>query len=100
MFQKLKKNYLVIFILFLIIYFLFNLISGDRGLISFYKKKNILDKHKNEEMIISKKIEVLKDKNSLIKDKIDLDFIEILLRDKFMFGKNGDKIYMIKKYEN
>ncbi len=39
MFQKLKKNYLVIFILFLIIYFLFNLISGDRGLISFYKKK-------------------------------------------------------------
>ena len=51
-------------------------------------------------MIISKKIEVLKDKNSLIKDKIDLDFIEILLRDKFMFGKNGDKIYMIKKYEN
>ncbi len=69
-------------------------------LFHFTKKKNILDKHKNEEMIISKKIEVLKDKNSLIKDKIDLDFIEILLRDKFMFGKNGDKIYMIKKYEN
>ena len=100
MLEKIKKNYLIVIISFLIKYFLFNLTSGERGLISFYKKTKILNNLNNEEKIISKKIQVLENKNFLIKDRIDLDFIEILIRDKFMFGKKDDKIYMIEINEN
>ena len=39
-------------------------------------------------------------KITLLNDKIDLDFIEILLRDKFIYGKRGDKIYIIKDNES
>ena len=43
MFEKIKKNYFILIITFLFIYFFFNLLSGDRGLISYFKKKEIYD---------------------------------------------------------
>ena len=43
MLQKLKKNYFLLISVFLIIYFFFNLLSGERGLISYYEKKQILN---------------------------------------------------------
>ena len=42
MLQKLKKNYFTLIITFLIIYFFLNLLDGERGLISYFKKKNVL----------------------------------------------------------
>ena len=69
--------------------------SGERGLISYSKKKEILkDLIINEEKLI-KDIEQLDFKNSLLSDKLDLDFIEILIRQRFLFGKKEDKIYII-----
>ena len=47
-------------------------------------------------MLLTKKIEDLTFKNSLLSDNLDLDFIEILIREKFLFGKKGEKIYIIK----
>ena len=41
MFDKIKKNYFILIITFLYIYFFFNLLGGDRGLISYLKKKDI-----------------------------------------------------------
>ncbi len=32
--------------------------------------------------------------------KIDLDYIETLIREKFLFSKKGEKIYIIKQNEN
>ena len=43
------------------------------------------------------KIEDLEQKNSLLTDNLDLDFIEILIREKFLFGKPGETTYIIKK---
>ena len=39
----------------------------------------------------------LEHKNSLLTDNLDLDFIEILIREKFLFGKPGETTYIIKK---
>ena len=41
----------------------------------------------------------LKHKNSLLTESIDLDFIEILIRKKFLFGKEGETTYIIKDNE-
>ena len=96
MFDKIKKNYFYLIITFLFIYFFFNLLGGDRGLISFIKKKEIYEDLKIKTKDLRKKIEDLAHKNSLLTENIDLDFIEILIRDKFLFGKEGETTYIIK----
>ena len=100
MLEKLKKNYFILIITFLFIYFFFNLLDGDRGLISYMEKKDIYEQLKNDQIILNSKIEDLEHKNSLLTENIDLDFIEILIREKFLFGKEGETTYIIKEYGN
>ena len=97
MFEKIKKNYFILIITFLFIYFFFNLLGGDRGLISYLKKKDIYKELKIKQTDLKFKIQELEHKNSLLTENIDLDFIEILIRDKFLFGKEGETTYIIKK---
>ena len=100
MLQKLKKNYFILIITFLFIYFFFNLLDGDRGLISYMEKKDIYEQLKNDQITLNTKIEDLEHKNSLLTENIDLDFIEILIREKFLFGKEGETTYIIKDNGN
>ena len=100
MLQKLKKNYFILIITFLFIYFFFNLLDGDRGLISYMEKKDIYEQLKNDQIILINKIDDLEHKNSLLTENIDLDFIEILIREKFLFGKEGETTYIIKDNGN
>ncbi len=100
MFSKIKKNYFLIILTFLFLYFFFNLFDGERGLISYLEKKNIMINLDSEKEILIEKIENLEHKNSLLTTQLDLDYIEILIREKFLFGKKNDKIYIIKKDEN
>ena len=97
MLDKIKKNYFILIITFLFIYFFFNLLGGDRGLISYIKKKEIYEDLKIKQNDLRIKIQDLEHKNSLLTENIDLDFIEILIRDKFLFGKEGETTYIIKK---
>ena len=97
MLQRLKKNYFLLISVFLIIYFFFNLLSGERGLISYYEKKQILNDLKIKELSLIKQIKDLDFKNSLLSDNLDLDYIETLIRERFLFGKKNEKIYFIKK---
>ena len=99
MLNKLKKNYFIIVSFFLILYFFTNLLSGDRGLFSYFEKKDLLNKLEKEEMLLTKQIKDTSFKNSLLSDNLDLDFVEILIREKFLFGKKGEKIYIIKSNE-
>ena len=87
MLDKIKKNYFILIVTFLFIYFFFNLLGGDRGLISYIKKKEIYEDLKIKQKDLRIKIQDLEHKNSLLTENIDLDFIEILIRDKFLFGK-------------
>ena len=96
MIDKLKKNYFLLIITFLIVYFFFNLLEGNRGLISNFEKKEIFKKLETDQKDLSDKIVVLEQKNSLLTENIDLDFIEILIREKFLFGKEGETTYIIK----
>ena len=96
MFEKIKKNYFILIITFLFIYFFFNLLGGDRGLISYLKKKEIYEELKIEQTDLNFKIQELEHKNSLLTKDIDLDFIEVLIRDKFLFGKDGETTYILK----
>ena len=96
MFNKIKKNYFILIITFLFIYFFFNLLGGDRGLISYLKKKVIHEELKVKQTDLKLKIQELEYKNSLLTKDIDLDFIEVLIRDKFLFGKDGETTYILK----
>ena len=95
MLNRLKKNYFLLITTFLFLYFFFNLLDGERGLFSYFKKKNILLDLKKQEMKLSNKITDLEFKNSLLSEKLDLDYIETLIREKFLFGKVGESTYII-----
>ena len=84
MLQRLKKNYLLLVSTFLILYFFFNLLSGQRGLISYFEKKEILKNLKQQESLIINQISDLEFKNSLLSDNLDLDYIESLIRERFI----------------
>ena len=96
MFHKLKKNYFTLIITFLIIYFFLNLLDGERGLISYFKKKNVLLDLNRQQFSLINEIEEIELKNSLLTNNLDLDFIETLIRKNFLLGKKGEKIYIIK----
>ena len=100
MFDKIKKNYFLLIFTFLTLYFFFNFLEGERGLFSYFKKKEILINLQNNETILSNKIKNLEFKNSLLSDKLDLDYVETLIREKFLFGKEGETLYIIKKNDN
>ena len=69
--------------------------SGERGFISYFEKKQILNDLKQEETQIISQIKDLDFKNSLLSDNLDLDYIETLIRERFLFGKKNEKIYII-----
>ena len=96
MFDKIKKNYFILIVTFLFIYFFFNLLGGERGLFSYLKKKDIYEELNIKQKDLKFKIQELERKNSLLTKDIDLDFIEVLIRDKFLFGKDGETTYIIK----
>ena len=96
MLKSLKKNYFLIISIFFILYFFFNLLSGQRGLISYFEKKQILENLKAEEIRLINQIKDLSFKNSLLSDNLDLDYIETLIRERFLFGKKNETIYIIK----
>ena len=100
MFGKIKKNFFLLTSTFLILYFFFNLLDGERGFFSLLKKKNLLKNLNNEKVELINKIQNLEFKNSLLTDNLDLDYIEILIRKKFLFVKEGETLYIIKNNDN
>ena len=100
MLGRVKKNYFLLITSFLILYFFFNLLDGERGLFSYFKKKEILINLQDDETNLTNKIKDLEFKNSLLSNKLDLDYVETLIRKKFLFGKEGETLYIIKKNDN
>ena len=100
MLSIIKKKYFILLSAFFFLYFFFNLLGGERGLISYFEKKQVLEELKNQKNELTHKINNLDIKNSLLTDNLDLDYIETLIRQKFLFGKKGETLYIIKKNEN
>ena len=99
MLRLIKRNFFLLTSIILIFYFIFNLVSGERGLFSYFEKKELLSNLKKEEILLINKIEDIDHKNSLLSTNLDLDYVEILIRERFLFGKKGETIYLIKKDE-
>ena len=99
MLRLIKRNYFLLISVFLILYFGFNLVSGERGLFSYIEKKELLSNLKKKEISLTNKISEMDHKNSLLSTNLDLDYIETLIRERFLFGKEGETIYIIKKDE-
>ena len=100
MLRKIKNNYFLLIATFLIIYFFFNLFDGERGLFSYFEKKEILKNLQNEKVKLTLQIRDLEFKNLLLTENLDLDYIEILIREKFLFGKTNETTYIINTNDN
>ena len=96
MIKNIKDKLLFIIPILLILYFILNLLGGNRGLFSYFEKKDYLNNLKKEKNLIIQEIEELEKSNILLSDNLDTDYIEILLRDKFLLGKKGETVYIIK----
>ncbi len=92
--EILKKNYFLLISTFFFVYIIFNLLDGERGLFSYFEKKEI------QNQLIQKKINLIAELNDvekkiiLLSDNIDLDYLEILYREKFFYGKPNEKVYL------
>ena len=79
----------------MILYFFFNLLSGQRGLISYFEKTQILNDLNIEKKTLVNQIQHFEFNNSLLSDNLDLDFIETLIRERFLFSKKNETLYII-----
>ena len=81
-------------------YILINLFGGQRGMFSYFEKKEILKNLQVEQIQMQEKIKDIELKNTLLSDKLDYDYIDILIRDKLMLGKKGETTYIINDNES
>ena len=95
MFNLVKNNVFILLCSFLILYFLINLFDGNRGLISYLEKKKMLFELNKIEANLTDEVSDMQHKISLLSKNIDLDYIETLIRDKFIYGKIKENIYII-----
>ena len=93
--ESLKKKKFVLFNIFFTLYIGINLIGGERGLISYFDKKKIYEELQNKEKMLSLKLEELNHKISLVKNN-DLDYIDMLYRQKFRYGTKDEIIINLK----
>ena len=91
--QIINQKKFTLITVFLFLYVLINLLDGQRGLISYYEKQKIKQQLIEEEKALSIKLAMVENKNQLLTDKVDLDYLEMLYREKFMVGKSNEHIY-------
>jgi len=91
--QIINQKKFTLITVFLFLYVLINLLDGQRGLISYYEKQKIKQQLIEEEKALSIKLVMVEKKNMLLTDKMDLDYLEILYRQKFIVGKSNEHIY-------
>ena len=91
--KAINDKKIIIISVLLFFYIILNLLDGERGLVSYYENQNIKKQLLKEKSSLIKQLALVEKKNELLTDKIDLDYLETVYRQKFMFGKSGEKIY-------
>ena len=92
--EILKKNYFLLISSFLFIYIVFNLFDGERGLFSYFEKKKIQNQLIQKKNNLTDELNDVEKKILLLSENIDLDYLEILYREKFFYGKPNEKVYL------
>ena len=93
--QIINQKKFTLITVFLFLYVLINLLDGQRGLISFYEKQEIKKQLIEEKKVLTIKLAMVENKNRLLSDNVNLDYLEMLYREKFMVGKSKEKIFKI-----
>ena len=73
--QIINKKKITLISIFLFLYLILNLFDGERGLISYFKKKNIINNLSLEKKLLIKKTNLIEKKNNMLTDVIDLDYL-------------------------
>ena len=95
MLDKIKKNYFLLISTILFLYFFFNLLDGERGLVSYFEKKKIYQELTQKEIILNEEVQDLKNKIKLIKNN-DLDYLDMLYREKLRYGTKDEILIKLK----
>ena len=93
--ESLKKKKFILFNIFFTLYIGINLIGGERGLISYFDKKRIYEELKIKDKVLNSELKDLELKISLVKNN-DLDYLDMLYREKFRYGTKDEIIIKIK----
>ena len=93
--ESFKKRKLVLLNIFLTLYISINLIGGERGLISYFEKKQIYQSLYEKETIHTKKLKNLKHKIKLITSN-DLDYLDMIYREKLKYGTKDEILIKLK----
>jgi len=92
--EILKKNYFLLVSTFFFIYIAFNFLDGERGLFSYLEKKEIYNQKIQKKSNLAAELHDVEKKILLLTENIDLDYLEILYREKFFYGKPNEKVYL------
>ena len=92
--QIINRKKFALISIFLFLYVILNLIDGERGLISYFEKKNIIANLSEKESALTQKLNLIEKKNNMLTDVIDLDLLETIYRQKFMVGKKEEEIFV------
>ena len=92
--QIINQKKITLISIFLCLYVMLNLLDGERGLISYYEKQEVIEKLLQEKKSLLLQLNLIEKKNSLLTDNINIDYLDTLYRKKFMVGKVNEKIYI------
>ena len=95
LFESLKNKKFLFFNIFFTLYIAINLIGGERGLVSYFDKKNTYEELIEKDKKLTSKLKDLDHKISLINNN-DQDYLEILYRKKFNYVKQDEIIIKLK----
>ena len=94
-FDVFKKRKILFLNIFLFLYIVFNLLTGERGLMAYFEKSELEKKLTETKIVLTEEIEILDKKNSLLSENLNFDFVDILIRDKLKLGKKEEIIIKI-----
>ena len=92
--QIINRKKITLISIFLCLYVLINLLDGERGLISYHEKQKVIEKLFKEKKLLLLQLNSIEKKNSLLTDNINIDYLDMLYRIKFMVGKENEKVYL------
>jgi len=95
-FQILKAKKIFFFQIFLTFYIGINLVGGERGLVSYFEKKSYEKKLSIKNLQLAKDLESVENKNKLLSENIDLDYLDIVYRTKLKFGKKNEVLIKLR----
>ena len=94
-FNAFKKRKILFLNIFLFLYIILNLLTGERGLMAYFEKSELEKKLIKTKANLIEEIQIFDNKNSLLSTNLNFDFIDILIRDKLKLGKKEEIIIKI-----